>query len=111
MIDTKSGNRPGHKRSSTVRCGRWEMKVLCKGFVGALLGIVLLHEIVPAPAETPAPTSLQAKRQAQERARTMARELVTGVLDMQLTKLEVNGLDKLPIYGEIASMRKNIDRV
>ena len=53
----------------------------------------------------------QAKRQAQERARTMARELVTGVLDLQLTKLEVNGLDKLPIYGEIAAMRKNIDRL
>ena len=30
---------------------------------------------------------------------------------MQLTKLEVNGLDKLPIYGEIAAMRKNIDRL
>ena len=41
----------------------------------------------------------------------MARELVTGVLDMQLTKLEVNGLNKLPIYGEIKVMRKNIDRL
>jgi hypothetical protein len=74
------------------------------------MAIVVLHDLIPLPAETP-PVSVQAKRQAQERARAMARELVTGVLDVQLVKLEVNGLDKLPLYTEIASMRKNIDRV
>ena len=37
----------------------------------------------------------------------MARELVSGVLDTQLAKLEVNGLDKLPIYTEIESMRNS----
>jgi len=76
-----------------------------------LLVAAVLHGLVSAPAETPAPMTPAAQRQAQERARAMARELVTSVLDLQLTKLEVNGLDKLPIYGEIKAMRKNIDRL
>jgi hypothetical protein len=87
------------------------MRALWKGFVAVALVIVVLHELLPLPAETPAPMTLAAKKQAQERARTMARELLTSVLDLQLTKLEVNGLNKLPIYGEIAAMRKNIDRL
>lgn len=87
------------------------MNALGKRIVGVVLLIGLLYGLLPAHAEGPTPASLQAKRQAQERARAMARELVTGVLDMQLTKLEVNGLDKLPIYGEIAAMRKNIGRL
>src|SRR4051794_39209135 len=84
------------------------MSALWKRPIAAVLAAILL-DVGPAPAE--APVTLQAQRQAQERARAKARELVTGVLDTQLTKLEVNGLDKLPIYGEIAAMRKNIDRV
>lgn len=87
------------------------MKTIWKMTIAVLLATVMLSEVLSAPAETLAPASLQTKRQAQERARTMARELVSSVLDMQLTKLEVNGLDKLPIYGEIALMRKNMDRL
>src|SRR5437773_1019887 len=60
--------------------------------ITAVLAVVVLHDALPVRAEKLAPTSVQAKRQAQERARAMARELVTGVLDLQLTKLEVNGL-------------------
>ena len=51
------------------------------------------------------------KRQAQVRARAMARELITGVLDIQLRQLEENQLKDLPIYGEIKSMRLKIDEV
>ena len=46
--------------------------------LGRVMAMVVLHDLVPLPAETPG--SVQAKRQAQERARAMARELVTGVL-------------------------------
>src|ERR1700722_2527930 len=87
------------------------MRALWKMTAAILLVAAVLHGLVSAPAETPAPMTPAAQRQAQERARAMARELVTSVLDLQLTKLEVNGLDKLPIYGEIKAMRKNIDRL
>lgn len=80
------------------------MNALWKGSVAALLIAVVVIDMTAA--ESPA-----SKKQAQERARTMARELVSNVLDVQLTKLEVNGLDKLPIYTEIKNMRKNLDKV
>ena len=86
------------------------MKAFSIGTTVAVLAAVLLLD-TRLPADTPTTGTAQAQRQAQERARTMARELVTGVLDTQLTKLEVNGLERLPIYGEIKAMRKNIDRL
>ena len=45
----------------------------------------------------------------QQRARDMARELVSSMLDVQIKQLEQNGLQKLDIYKDIKSMRKNID--
>ena len=53
----------------------------------------------------------QSKQRAQEKARQLARELVSGVLDIQLRQLKENNLDKLPIYDEIRSMQKNIDKL
>ncbi len=55
--------------------------------------------------------SLRHKQEAQQRARAMARELISSILDIQLKQLKENGLDKLPIHGEIASMRENIDKL
>lgn len=52
--------------------------------------------------------ALRRKQDAQERAREMARQLVTGVLEIQLQQLEENGLKDLPLYREIAGMKKNI---
>ncbi len=52
--------------------------------------------------------ALRRKQEAQERARVMARELVTGVLDVQLQQLEENGLRELQLYRDIHSMRMNI---
>ena len=43
------------------------------------------------------------------RARDMARELVSGILDVQLKQLEQNGLQKLDLYRDIQTMRKHID--
>ncbi len=55
--------------------------------------------------------ALRNKQEAQQRARGMAKELISGILDIQLKQLKENGLDKLPIYAEIVSMRKNIDKL
>ena len=53
--------------------------------------------------------ALRAKQDAQQRAREMARELVSGMLDVQLKQLEQNGLQKLDLYHDIQTMRKHID--
>jgi hypothetical protein len=53
--------------------------------------------------------NIRRKQQAQEKARLLATELVANVLDIQLTQLEENGLTKLPIFGDIKSMRGNVD--
>ena len=39
----------------------------------------------------------------------MARDLVSGILDVQLKQLEQNGLQKLDLYRDIQTMRKHID--
>ncbi len=61
-----------------------------------------------SPARAVDKDALRRKQDAQERARDMARKLVTGILDNQLQQLEENGLKELPIYREIAGMKKNI---
>ncbi len=64
-----------------------------------------------APAgEGPLGTSaLRARQEMQLRARDMARELLNGILDMQLKQLEQNGLEKHDIYRDIQNMHRNID--
>ncbi len=62
-------------------------------------------------AEPRSEGSLRSKKEAQLRARSMARELISSILDIQLKQLKENGLDKLPIYGEISAMRQNIDKL
>ena len=73
--------------------------------------VVLFAAARPAvAAETPlSPDALRAKQEAQLRARDMARELVSGILDVQLKQLEQNGLQKLDLYRDIQTMRKHID--
>lgn len=56
-----------------------------------------------------APEALRQKQDAQERARLMARALVQRVLEVQVQQLEENGLQGLPLFRDIQSMRKNID--
>src|SRR4029079_5954957 len=55
--------------------------------------------------------NLRAKQEAQQLARSMARELISSILEIQLAQLKENGLEKLPIYSEISSMRENIDKL
>lgn len=56
---------------------------------------------------TEAPRVEQQERQ--RRAWSMTRDLISGTLDVQLNQLRENRLDKMPIYGEIVSMRNHID--
>lgn len=79
----------------------------------ALLGLGLLVGsglmcVPEARAQVLEPEALQRKRVDQERARRMARELIVGVLEIQLRQLEENGLQELPIYREIGLMREHI---
>ena len=52
--------------------------------------------------------ALRRKQLAQEKARSLAGELVSAVLDIQIRQLEENGLKTLPIYRDIASMKGNV---
>ena len=55
--------------------------------------------------------ALRQKQRRQEKARSLATDLVSGVLDIQLQQLKENQLEHLPIYSEIKSMRGNLDEL
>jgi hypothetical protein len=69
---------------------------------------LLLSFLAPLPARAVDDLSLRQKQDAQERAREMARQLVTNILEVQLQQLDENGLTDLPLYREIAVMKKNV---
>jgi hypothetical protein len=77
----------------------------CTGIVFNFFSLLLLVQPVFGVDND----DLQSKHLAQEKARTLARELVSSVLDIQLRQLKENGLGERPIYKEILGMRKNID--
>ncbi|MGD0897632.1 MAG: hypothetical protein ABR915_07330 [Thermoguttaceae bacterium] len=51
------------------------------------------------------------QQQVQQQVRTMARQLVGGVLDIQLQQLRENGLTSHPWYGEIKGMKEHLDEM
>jgi hypothetical protein len=69
------------------------------------LAVMLVPGMVVRSADE---ASLRRRQDAQERAREMARQLVSGILEVQLQQLEENGLKELPLYREIAGMKRNI---
>ena len=71
------------------------------------LAAVLCASALWAPAAEPA--SVPQQQQAQQQVRSMARELVGGVLAIQLQQLHENGLDALPVYAEIQELQKHLD--
>ena len=84
--------------------------VIRAGVVMAAVAMFSLAARTVSPAESPlSPDALRGKQEAQQRARDMARELVSGILDVQLKQLEQNGLQKLDLYRDIQTMRKHID--
>ena len=64
-----------------------------------------------SPSDTPPQPSAAQKQVVQERVRAMARQLVAGVLDVQMTQLKENGLQALPLFAEIVSMRRRLDEL
>src|SRR5262245_30646523 len=60
------------------------------------------------PADAADDDALRQKQQAQVQARALAEELVSAVLDIQLRQLDENGLQSLPIYRDIATMKGNV---
>lgn len=67
--------------------------------------------IVPVRAQVLEPEALQRKQEDQQRARTMTRELLGGVLDVQLRQLDENGLSDQEIYRDIKLMRQNLNHL
>jgi hypothetical protein len=99
----KNGKRAGvevDQAGSRKRAGAWRASV----FVASICLIVAFG----ATSHAVDTNALRRKQDSQERARDMARQLLTGVLDIQLQQLEENGMKQLPLYRDIASMRKNI---
>ena len=54
---------------------------------------------------------LQQREQAQLKARALAKQMVTGVLDIQLRQLEENGLAKKEVYRDIRATRDHLDEL
>ena len=73
-----------------------------KEFVLAFLAWVISTD--SGRTQDTSPTFVQRQQQAQQ----MATQLVSGTLDLQLRQLQENGLEHLPVYAEIKSMRRNI---
>lgn len=76
-----------------------------------VLSFALAHSAVPVRAQSLEPASLRKKQDDQQRARVMARELMVGVLDLQLRQLEENELTEMQVYRDIRLMRENIGAI
>jgi len=78
------------------------------GIVAAMGAAVLAGA---APAQTLRRESILDKQEKQQQVRAMARELVSGIVDLQLRQLEENGMEKTDLYRELRSMRANLDKL
>lgn len=74
-------------------------------------GVALLAAMAPVDAQTLENAALQRKQEDQQRARTMTRDLLGGVLDIQLRQLEENGLSDQEIFRDIKLMRQNLNQL
>jgi hypothetical protein len=61
------------------------------------------------PASPAQADRIARKEETQKRVRSLARELISGVLESQLRQLEENDLTSTPWYRDISLMRKNLD--
>jgi hypothetical protein len=89
---------------------RGEKRCILRGqLIAAGLLVWLLAQTLVGTAAGVEDSDLRRRQLAQERARALARELVSGILDVQVRQLAENGLTNLPIYDEIRDMQANID--
>ena len=83
---------------------QWRQFVIC-----ALLLLISGSQFVAA--QVLEPEALQRKQEDQQRARTLTRDLLGGVLDVQLRQLDENGLSDQEIYRDIKLMRQNLNHL
>ena len=81
----------------------WQQAAFCAGF--------FVCSTAPVMAQVLEPESLLRKQEDQQRARTLTRELLGGVLDVQLRQLDENGLSDQEIYRDIKLMRQNLNHL
>ncbi|MGC4004095.1 MAG: hypothetical protein QM811_13630 [Pirellulales bacterium] len=77
-----------------------------------IIGCGLLAHNATLFAQAPPVVSaetVKSKHDAQKRAQVMTRELVGGILDLQIEQLEQNGLQTMEIYKEVRAVRENLD--
>ncbi len=74
-------------------------------------GVIVASLSVPATAQVLESDALQRKQEDQQRARTLTRDLLSGVLDIQLRQLEENGLSDQEIFRDIKLMRQNLNHL
>ncbi len=86
----------------SVAC--WRLTVLT---IGAILGVAAR----PVVAQSPAFDTLQRQQEAQQRAKALTRDLLTGILDVQLRQFDENGLSDQKIYRDISLMRQNLNHL
>lgn len=73
--------------------------------------LLLLATLITAPALGQVDRRGTAKQELQAQVRRMARDLVGGVLDVQILQLEENGLTGLDLYRDIRDMRAHLDEL
>jgi DNA repair exonuclease SbcCD ATPase subunit len=100
LFDHVEGLRPG---SSNMTATYWRVVVLA--------GLAWISAVGPVWAQVLEPEALQRKQEDQQRARTMTRDLLGGVLDIQLRQLEENGLGDQEIFRDIKLMRANLNQL
>ena len=83
---------------------RWRNVVFCTGFILCGSASSVMAQVLETEA-------LQRKLDDQQRARTMTRDLLGGVLDIQLRQLDENGLSDQEIYRDIKLMRQNLNHL
>lgn len=83
---------------------------LLRAWALAALAQTSLVSVAATPSDAPQPSATQ-KQVVQERVRQMARQLIAGVLDVQMIQLKENGLQSLPLFAELASMRRRLDEL
>ena len=83
---------------------QWRQIVMCALFVFISGSKYLVAQVLE-------PEALQRKQEDQQRARTLTRDLLGGVLDVQLRQLEENGLTDQEIYRDIKLMRLNLNHL
>ena len=78
---------------------------LAGGWLAVVLALALPGVLLAADDAE----KLRQKQVAQEKARVLARELVSGILDLQIRQLEENGLGRQPVLRDIREMQKHVD--